>query len=86
MKVWGGEKIFRSGEGKGIRGWGGGGGRGKKWGKKTEGEKRKRKKRGKEKENHAELNRRHAYCIDRETSAQEPNALPVAYWDSPASL
>ena len=56
--VWGGKKIFWSGEGtgKGIRG-----GEGKNWGKKTEGEKRKGEKRGKKKWIQGESNRRRAY-------------------------
>ena len=64
-----GEKIFRSGEGKGIRG-GGGGGREKNWGKKTEGkEKRGEKKKTMETGRIEPSSRAH---IDRETFAQYP--------------
>ena len=80
--------MGKKSSGVGGGGGGGGGGKGirgereKNWGKKTEGEKRK----GKKKENHGDRENRTVVAhIDRETFAQEPNALPVAYWDSPAS-
>ena len=76
-----GKKIFRSGEGKGIRGEKGE----KNWGKKTEGEKQ-RKGRGKKKTIGDRENGTAVAHICLEPSAQEPNALPVAYCDSLASL
>ena len=73
-----GKKIFRSGEGKGIRGEGGTGVRKLKVKKKE----RKKKKTIGDRENGTVVAHIDLAHIDLEPFAQEPNALPVAYCDS----
>ena len=63
------------------------GGKGKKTGVRKLKVKKGKEKEGAKKENHGDRENRTVVAHnDRETFAQEPNALPVAYWDSPASL
>ena len=66
-------------------GGGGGGGREINWGKKTEGEKRKGIKKKTMETGRIEPSSSSRISIGK-LLLKEPNALPVAYWDSPASL